>query len=100
MLQVFLHLPTLRVLLNQTNNNGSILEFEYPDCEKDFQEIMRDIHWNAERNILAIQKVKSLNGLFGLRCYSFNTDILQDEIMQLWNARTLYNNIAIWWKCH
>ena len=68
-----------------------IFEFEYPDCEKDFQEIMRDIRWNAERNILAIQKVKSLNSLFGLRCYSFNADILQDEIMQLWNARTVYN---------
>ena len=76
---------------NQTKNNGSILEFEYPDCEKDFQEIMRDIRWNTERNILDIQKVKSLNGLFGLRCYSFNTVILQDEIMQLWNATKVHN---------
>ena len=76
---------------NQTNINGSILEFEYPDCEKDFQEIMRDLHWKAERNILAIQKVKSLNGLFGLRCYSFNADIPRDEMLQLWNARTVNN---------
>ena len=67
---------------NQTKNNGSILEFEHPDCKKDSQEIMSDIHWNAERKILAIQKMKSLNGLFGLQCYSFNTGILQDEIMQ------------------
>ena len=55
------------------------------------QEIMSDLRWKAERNILAIQKVKSLNGLFGLRCYPFNTDILKDEIVQLWNARTVNN---------
>ena len=55
------------------------------------QEIMRDIRWNAERNILAIQKVKSLNGLFGLRCYSFNADIPQDKMLQIWNARVVNN---------
>ena len=71
---------------NQTNINCSILEIEYPECEKHFQEIMRDLRWKAERNILALQNVKNLNGLFGLRCYSFNTVIPQDEIVQLWNA--------------
>ena len=78
---------------NQTNINCSILEIEYPECEKHFQEIMRDLRWKAERNILALQNVKNLNGLFGLRCYSFNTVIPQDEIVQLWNAhaRTVYN---------
>ena len=79
----------LAVCFKTQTNNGSILELEYPDCEKDFQEIMRDLRWQAERNILAIQKVKRLNGLFGLQCYSFNTDILQDETMQLWNAKTV-----------
>ena len=81
----------LAVCFKKQTNSDSILEFKYPDCENDIQEIMRDIFWNAERNTLAIQKVKSLNGLFGLRCYSFNADILQDEIMQLWNARTVNN---------
>ena len=75
----------------KTNIDGSILEFEYPDFEKDCQEVMRDLRCKAERNILAIQKVKSLNGLFGLRCYSFNADIPQGEIVQLWNARTVNN---------
>ena len=96
---IILRTPTLstgEILLtmcfkNQTKSNGSILEFEYPDCEKDFQEIMRDIRWNVKRNIWAIQKVRSLNGLFGLRCYSSTADIPQDEIMQLWNARAVNN---------
>ena len=35
--------------------------------------------------------MKSLNGLFGLRCFSFNADIPQDELVQLWNARTVNN---------
>ena len=52
---------------------------------------MRDIRWNAERNILTIQTVRSLNGLFDLQCYSSNTDINQEETMQLWYARTVNN---------
>ena len=76
---------------NQINNKGSILEFEYPDCEKEIQDIIRDIRWNAERNILAIQTVRSLNGLFGLQCYSSITDINQEEKMQLWNAIKVNN---------
>ena len=81
----------LAVLFKNQTNNGSILEFEYPDGEKDFQEILRDLRWQAERNILAIQTVKSLNGLFGLRCFSINAAIPQDEMLQLWNARTVHN---------
>ena len=53
----------LAVCFKNQTNNSSILEFEYPNCEKDFQEVMKDLRWKAERNILAIQKVKSLNGL-------------------------------------
>ena len=60
----------LAVCFKNQINNGSIIEFKYPDCEKDFQEIMRDLRWQAERNILAIHNVKSLNGLFGLRRFS------------------------------
>ena len=52
---------------------------------------MRDLRWQAERNILAIQTVKSRNGLFGLRCFSFDTDIPRNEMLQLWNARTVNN---------
>ena len=40
---------------------------------------------------MAIQTVRSLNGLFGLQCYSSNTDINQEETMQLWYARTVNN---------
>ena len=81
----------LAVCFKIQTNNGSIVEFEYPDSEKDFQEIMRELRWQAERNILAIQNVKSLNGLFGLRRFSFKADIPRDEMLQLWNARTVNN---------
>ena len=64
----------LAVCFKKQTNSDSILEFEYPDCEKDFQVILRDLRCQAERNILAIQTVKSLNGLFGLQCFSFDTD--------------------------
>ena len=67
----------------ETKINDSFLEFEYLDCEKDFQDIMRDVRWNAKKNILAIQTVRSPNGLFGLQCYSSNADIPPEEIIQL-----------------
>ena len=51
----------LTVCFKNQTNNSSILEFEYPNCEKNLQEIMRDLLWKAERTILAIQTVKSLN---------------------------------------
>ena len=64
------------------------------------EDIMKNLRLNVIRNILPIQKVKSLNGLFGLRCYSFNADIPQDEIVQLWNARTVNNcNLTNWFFC-
>jgi len=63
----------IAVCFKNQPNTDSILEFEYPKHEKDFQEILRNLRWQAERNILAIQTVRSLNGLFGLRCFSFNT---------------------------
>ena len=52
---------------------------------------MKDLCWNAEKNIWAIQKERSLNGIFGLRCYASNADIQQDEVLQLWKARTVNN---------
>jgi len=70
---------------NQTNNNVSIFEFEYPNCMKEVQDIMRDICWNAERKNLAIKTVRNLNGL--LQCYSSITDINQEETIQVWYAR-------------
>ena len=72
-------------------DNSRIIEFDYPECEKDILEIMKDLRWNAEKNIWAIQKVRSLNGLFGLRRYASNADIQQDEVLQLWKARTVNN---------
>ena len=40
---------------------------------------------------MAIQKLKSLNGLFGLQRYASNADLQQDEVLQLWKARTVNN---------
>ena len=51
---------------------------------------MKDLRWNAEKNILAIQKVKSLNGLFGLRCFSFNTVTQRNEMLQSSNIVTVH----------
>ena len=76
---------------NQTSITGCIIEFEYPYGEKTVQDIIRDMHQNAERNILAIQTVKSLPGPFGLQCYSSITDINEKETMQLWYARNVNN---------
>ena len=70
---------------NQTNNNVSIFEFEYPNCMKEVQDIMRDKCWNAERKNLAIKTVRNLNGL--LQCYSSITDINQEETIQVCYAR-------------
>ena len=76
---------------NQTSITGCIIEFEYPYGEKTVQDIIRDMHRNAERNILAIQTVKSLPGPFGLQCYSSITDINEKETMQSWYARNVKN---------
>ena len=81
----------LSMCFKNSKDNSRILEFDYPECEKDILEIMKDLRWNAERNVLAIQKVRSLNGLFGLQCYGSNADIHQDEVLQLWKARTVNN---------
>ena len=35
--------------------------------------------------------MKSLNGLFGLRRYASNAVLQQDEVLQLWKARTVNN---------
>ena len=81
----------LTMCFKNSKDNSRILEFDYPECEKDILEIMKDLRWNAEKNIWAIQKVRSLNGLFGLRRYASNADIQQDEVLQLWKARTVNN---------
>ena len=79
----------LSMCFKNSKENSRILEFDYPESEKDIQEIMKDLHWNAERNVLAIQKVRSLNGLFGLQRYGSNADLTQDEVLQLWRTRTI-----------
>ena len=79
----------LSMCFKNSKENSRILEFDYPESEKDIQEVMKDLHWNAERNVLAIQKVRSLNGLFGLQRYGSNADLTQDEVLQLWRTRTI-----------
>ena len=64
----------LSMCFKNSKENSRILEFDYPESEKDIQDIMKDLHWNAERNVLAIQKVRSLNGPFGLQHYGSNAD--------------------------
>ena len=99
MMILFFRTPTIsigeRMLIfgfkNNVNTVDSILEFGYPEWEKKIQDIMKDMHWNAERIILTIKNVRSLNGLFGLQYYSSDTNNQQEEIMQLWYARSFNN---------
>ena len=65
---------------NTMNTINSILEFEYPECEKEFQDILKDLRWNGERILLALRNVRSLNGLFGLQCYSSFSNYLMIAI--------------------
>ena len=60
---------------NQSLDGSSILEFEYPNCKKEIQDIMKDLRLNAKRNILALQTERSLNDLIGVQCYSLNFKI-------------------------
>ena len=60
---IILRTPTLStgeimftMCFKSSKDNGRIIEFDYPECEKDILEIMKDLRWNAEKNILAIQK--------------------------------------------
>ena len=55
----------LSMCFKNSKDNSRILEFDSPKCDKDIIEIMKELCWFAERNVLAIQKVRSLNGLFG-----------------------------------
>ena len=51
----------LTMCFKSSKDNSRIIEFNYPEFEKDILEIMKDLRWNAEKNILAIQIVKSVN---------------------------------------
>ena len=55
---------------HQSFDGNSVLEFENPNCEKEIQDIMEDLHLNAESIILAIQTERSLNDLIGVQSYS------------------------------
>ena len=68
---------------NTVNTVDRILEFQYAKCKKEFQDIMKDLCWNTKRNTLAIKNVRSLNGLFGVQCYSSDSNNQHEEIMQL-----------------
>ena len=48
----------LTMCFKSSKDNSRIIEFNYPEFEKDILEIMKDLRWNAEKNILAIQKLK------------------------------------------
>ena len=47
--------------------------------------------FECRKEHLAIQTERSLNDLIGVQCYSSNTDINQEEIMQSWYTRTVNN---------
>ena len=75
---IILRTPTVSIgerlldvlLKNHYFNGNSIIEFKYPNCEKDIQDIMKDLRLNADRNILAIQTERSLNDLIDVQCCS------------------------------
>ena len=52
---------------------------------------MQDLRLKATKNILMIYKVKSLNGLFGLKQLFSMTDDENVDFGQLWTARTVNN---------
>ena len=72
-------------------DGNSILEVKYPICEKDIQDIMKDLRLNADRNILAIQTERRLNDLIGVQCEPSNTESNQEESMQSWHTRRVSN---------
>ena len=70
---------------------SNIMDIAYPDYGRVIPDCIEDLRRNAYRNILAINNVSSLNGLFGLKsCVSMNYN--QNHFFgQLWAARTVNN---------
>ena len=63
----------------------------YPEYGRKNPDCIKDLRRNADRNILAINNVSSLNGMFGLNsCASMNND-LNHNSGQLWAVRTVNN---------
>ena len=73
------------------NSFNCIMNLAYPKNEKKIPDCIEDLRHKANRNILIIHEVKSLNGLFGLQQSFPMTDDTNTDSGQLWAARTVNN---------
>ena len=93
---IVLRTPTLssveRMLLmantDPMDSFNSIMSTAYPEYGKKILDCMEDLRLKANRNILMIYEVKSLNGMFGLQQSFPMTDDVNVDFGQLWAART------------
>ena len=96
---IVLRTPTLssgeRMLMmantDPMNSFNSIMSTAYPEHGKKALDCIVDLRLKANRNILMIHEVKSLNGLFGLQQSFPMTDDVNVDFGQLWAARTVNN---------
>ena len=70
---------------------NSIMDTAYPEYGRTIPDCIEDLRRNALRNILAINNVCSLNGLFGLKSYASMNNNQNHNSGQLWVARTVNN---------
>jgi len=73
------------------NSFNCIMNIAYPKNEKKTPDCIEDLRSKANRNILIIHEVESLNGLFGLQQSLPMTDDTNTDSGQLWAARTVNN---------
>ena len=73
------------------NSFNCIMNTAYPKNEKKTPDCIEDLRSKANRNILIIHEVKSLNGLFGLQQSFPMTDDTNTDSGQLWAAQTVNN---------
>ena len=73
------------------NSFNCIMNIAYPKNEKKTPDCIEDLRSKANRNILIIHEVKSLNGLFGLQQSFPMTDDTNTDSGQLWAAWTVNN---------
>ena len=72
------------------------MHHEHPKPDKKAPDYFEDLRSKANRNILIIHQVKSLNGLFGLQQSFPIADDANIDFGQLWAARTVNNcNLVI-----
>ena len=96
---IVLRTPTLtsgeRMLMmankDPMNSFKCIMDIAYPKHKQKSPDCIEDLRLKANRNILIIHQVKSLNGLFGLQQSFPITDDTNTDFGQLWAARTVNN---------